>query len=329
MGKISFIYPKVEFYGYKPNIENIAGITYGKEKSSSNIKERLIKRGHNSVFRHETHYFKFKTTISNIRAKVNKIIATNSHIAYIFTEDYCYLAINGNTLIDIKKDKYAYNIFKSIEDYEVDVEEFDNNVAGMITRPTFKFTTSISVTREFNRVSPNNIIERSTRYVNSSTKGHIGVLSKFMIDKGVKPFETSTNVIKYTEDINNAIKSVKNYAILYHILCSICDNFSKYNDMIDYDYKPEEARMVLPLCTMTEVIYTYTKLQWLNILNLRLHDVSGKAHDDIKMLMVEVANFLNYNEIFDINKWMIDNNIERCNIGDGIVSRNTKYKIKI
>lgn len=329
MGLINFIYPKVEHLYVNPAISKIAGVVYGKESSSSNIEEELRKRNHNSVFRHNSKYFKFKAPTHSIKSKINKLISHNSHISYIIGETYWYLVINGNTLIDIKKDSNVYNIYKHLEDYEVNYDEFDNDIAKMLLRHTFKFTTQISTTRELNRVSPNNIIERSTRYINYESKGHNVVIPKSLQDRGLKPFSTYDNSVIYIDDCMNACKHIEKYSPIYHSLTSICSNIKNYNYMISCGYKPEEAREVLPLCTMTKVIYTYNKFEWFKILNNRYKDFTGKAHDNVKVLMEQVANTLNYNDIFDLNKWMVDNNIERCNIGDGIVHRNRKYRITI
>ena len=42
--------------------------------------------------------------------------------------------------------------------------------------------------------------------------------------------------------------------------------------------KPETAREVLPLCTATRVVYTYTFAEWDHIFDLRCEGISGKPH---------------------------------------------------
>ena len=46
----------------------------------------------------------------------------------------------------------------------------------------------------------------------------------------------------------------------------------------------QDARFILPLDTMSKVVYTYTLGEWEYILNMRLWDWTGKAHPDAKIV---------------------------------------------
>ena len=68
--------------------------------------------------------------------------------------------------------------------------------------------------------------------------------------------------------------------------------------------KPEDARFILPLDTMSKVVYTYTVAEWEYIINMRLFDWTGIAHPDAKIIAKQIYDILtkkgwnidNYNE---------------------------------
>nr|UVX92042.1 MAG: Thymidylate synthase complementing protein [Bacteriophage sp.] len=70
--------------------------------------------------------------------------------------------------------------FGYLSKYIVPIEDFRNTEIGFhMMRYTFCVDTQISTSRELNRVSPNSIAEKSTRYV-----------YEYDIDKGWMPKET-------------------------------------------------------------------------------------------------------------------------------------------
>ena len=57
--------------------------------------------------------------------------------------------------------------------------------------------------------------------------------------------------------------------------------------------KPEDARGLLPLDTATKVIYTYSIKEWKHILDLRLYDKTGKAHQNCHIVMQMIKDQIN------------------------------------
>ena len=62
--------------------------------------------------------------------------------------------------------------------------------------------------------------------------------------------------------------------------------------LLKLDFKPQDAREVLPLDTATKVVYTYTVDEWNHILDLRYREVTGKAHPNAKIIASYIAEDL-------------------------------------
>lgn len=135
-------------------------------------------------------------------------------------------------------------------------------------RLTFCITTQISTSRELNRVSPNNIAERSTRFC--SSRGGLAICRPWWIKS---PIEDAVSALSY-----------------YNLAC---EAEKTYMTLLLRGMKPENARGVLPLDTATKVIYTYSVQEWQHILDLRLYDKTGKAHPNCHVVMQMVKDQIN------------------------------------
>ena len=93
-------------------------------------------------------------------------------------------------------------------------------------------------------------------------------------------------------------------------LTALYDAEMGYLAMLDYGAKPEEARAVLPLCLKTELVMTANLREWRHIFQLRAADMTGKAHPQMKELMVPLLDsFIKmYPGIFDDIKEYITKN---------------------
>ena len=82
-------------------------------------------------------------------------------------------------------------------------------------RYTFKVITQISTSRELNRVSPNNIAEQSTRYVNLSKKNGSICQPHWMTDAEVEAWEnddidSNTKLSVYLTSCEGGLKIIMN-----------------------------------------------------------------------------------------------------------------------
>lgn len=246
------------------HIANCASICYGKEEAK--YPERLYKslqnKGHLSVFRHESVYAIIPS------GRLAFMDTAYKHCPYIdirFSGNNCYIATNKNFIFDHVNEPFIHLIL----DNQVEPDYFANTELGYaMMRYTFKITTQISTSRELNRVSPNSITERSTRYVYED-----GTICR-------------PHWIK--EEINREpYKSLKAGYI------DICNNaFETYKHLVDYGMNRQDARGVLPLDTATKVVYTYSVDEWRHIIDLRYYGTTGKPHPNAKIIASKIRQSL-------------------------------------
>lgn len=245
------------------HIARCARVCYASNRNDKNqeLYDRLFKSGHYSMFRHQSKYY--IVPFKDYRLEKLKPYEKCPYIDYIVYDDEIYIATNAQFVMDNPD-------FTYFSEWEVDPFEFENTETGhSLMRWTFKIITQISTSRELNRVSPNNIAEQSTRYVNLSKKGGAICQPHWMSDETVEVFNT-TNILP------DGFYSKNEEAVNY---CWHCDNcFQVYNRLISKGMLPQDARGVLPLDTATVCIYTYSYSEWKEIIAKRVYHTTGKAH---------------------------------------------------
>ena len=256
------------------HIANIARVCYGKDVDGSNpsptggldkdtnLIKRLIDSKHYSVFRNWVHYFILP--VSSLEGiKFYHVWGLNPYVRCMYDRTNMYISFNHHFAIDHK------SYYDSIKEYEVPYEQFSNTEIGhQLCWLTFKCVTQISTSREFNRVSPNNIIERSTRYCYE--EGDI-----------VRPYWLKDNS-PIGED--------------YLAICQSA--FDNYHKLIEQGLPKQDARGVLPLDTKTVVVYTYPVDVWKRIISMRYYGTTGKPHGNAEVLaglIRDEINKLGYN----------------------------------
>lgn len=277
---MKIIEPNVELWEQTDVVNHVARcarICYRKETGNDNkLYRSLLNRKHNSMFRHATYYFIIPSidVISSVDtdkrlwiAKLNELINDAKQLVVGIDiklyKDYYYIVTNGNWNLDHQ------NLLEYINTYAVTAKEFANanEIARNMMRYTFKVTTQISISRELNRVSPNNIAEQSTRYV----------------------YEDGTICRPYwmtNEEVNlyNGGKTpyLKKSTITYFRSCA--HSFKNYKELVDNGMFRQDARGVLPFDTATCCAYTYTINEWRHIIDLRYYGTTGKSHPNAKLI---------------------------------------------
>lgn len=266
------IEPKVELLkedDFYSHVANCARVCYASNNNSNVSDEQfcknvLIANNHLSMFRHSTIYCKYD------RNDWNRYTVDTFHLAQninVIDLGDLYVIMNGQSYLEFKRNNVAENLkidSHIIKDLPNELNEYK--------RFTFKVITQISTSRELNRVSPNNIAERSTRYCN------------------------------YSKDkFGNQICICKPY---YYDNLEIADQLAFINRMSEYEgnylnrisrgWKPEDAREFLPLCTATEVVYTYNVREWRHIIDLRYYGITGKSHPNAKIIVGMIRDQLIY-----------------------------------
>lgn len=266
------IEPKVELLkedNFYSHVANCARVCYASNNNSNISDEQfcknvLIANNHLSMFRHATIYCKYNKNDWNRYTVDTFHLAQNINVIDIGD---LYVIMNGQSYLEFKRNNVAETLkidSHIIKDLPNELNEYK--------RFTFKVITQISTSRELNRVSPNNIAERSTRYCN------------------------------YSKDkFGNQICICKPY---YYDNLEIADQLAFINRMSEYEgnylnrisrgWKPEDAREFLPLCAATEVIYTYNIKEWRRIIDLRYYGTTGKPHPNAKIIVGMIRDQLIY-----------------------------------
>nr|DAR28955.1 MAG TPA: Thymidylate synthase complementing protein [Crassvirales sp.] len=271
------VYLLRQAYDELSHVAQCARICYGRESGNDVATyASLLKRNHLSMLRHETYYAAVPVSHSNgIIYKVINNYMENPYIKYFTLDDKVYIITNGNFIQDIKKSNPI--LLNLIISYRISFDE-----AARITylwshfiRYTFIVNTQISTSRELNRVSPNNIAERSTRYVYED--GSICRPHWMSIEEANR------------YNIDNIVLDVKTK--LYIESCK--KGFDDYKTLVD-DYKMhrQDARGVLPLDTLTKCAYTYSIDEWRHIIDLRYYNTTGVAHPNASIIAGKIRNSL-------------------------------------
>lgn len=276
---MKIIEPKVELWQQGNNAKNhvarCARVCYGRETGNDEATiKRLINDKHWSMFRHGTYYM-----IANDSDKTLETIIINYANTIGFSYDYkkhvYYITVNGNWVLDHKA-QFGY-----ISKYIVPIEDFCNTEIGFhMMRYTFCVDTQISTSRELNRVSPNNIAEKSTRYVyedGSICKPH------WMTDEEV---DYLNNEPIFEEWCNSHKK-----ASIYRDSCN--NSFNKYKLLVDIGMHRQDARGVLPFDTATRCVYTYSVDEWFEIIKKRVYNTTGKSHPNATIICKLIEQELN------------------------------------
>lgn len=278
---MKIIEPKVELWlqdDAKAHVARCARICYGRETGNDEATiKRLVNDKHWSMFRHESVY----AIVPHKDVKYLWYYVTVNYMEcpYIdwirFGNNY-YIATNGNFLLNVEKKSPV--LYKWLTKYRVDVLTF-NNVSQEVSnlmRYTFKVTTQISTSRELNRVSPNSIAERSTRYVYED--GSI-----------CRPHWMSK---EEANEFNNNHKAGMTTAGRNYINSCI-QSFGTYKDLIEINgIHRQDARGILPLDTATECVYSYSVKEWRAIIDLRYYGTTGVPHSNTKIIASMIRNEL-------------------------------------
>ena len=264
------------------------------EKDARTV-DNLIKSKHNSVFRHWIHYIKFR---NDIYPEIYSIARTIQNAPQVQLRNTGYLTLmtfNHNVVIDYPL--YCEALLK----FEVTLEEFVNTEYAEDLRCfTFACRTQISTSRELNRVSPNAIVERSTRYVEEGTicephwftSNYDEYYYKYDYDNYCHYLAGDDNV--WHPFVNFPIHLAKyNQPQLQRYLLKVNETFEDYSALINEGMAKEDARGLLPLDTMTIVIYTYSLSEWKRIIDNRYYGKTGRPHPNCFIIAGDIRNAIN------------------------------------
>ena len=254
--------------GIYQQIERAGRVCY---KSENNTTEdsakpfvgRMIEHEHYAMLEHGTAYLTCNHGELPLYAN-NKF----SHVNTIDGKDY----ITTNLRV------MAEN--KTLEDlkYRTDFEKGKHEL-----RITVHFTTQIAITREYNRHRANSMAEQSTRYCNY-TKNKFGSEISINLPTWVKG-DLEINDEKFVELCEDVANEETNdwTPIDAWLFANQAAEFA-YMKLIAMGCKPQEARVILPLDTNTELVHTAFVSDWKHFFDLRALGTTGAPHPDAKIL---------------------------------------------
>lgn len=282
---MKFIEPSVELWieenvvDSSQHIARCARVCYGKEDKEPNLEadkkmvDGLIKRGHLSMLRHASVYSSyFNPNWSDSEFVHMELYHGSGAVDCLYSTNRQFFWEHGeigNAPDCYDKDFGCFAAEDELSQAQVLEMCREDPRVFKVYRLTFCITTQISTSRELNRVSPNNIAERSTRYC--SSKDGLEICEPWWIygchcyrEEKVKQYEAG---LKHAE--------------------------SAYLALVMSGMKLEDARGVLPLDTATKVIYTYTVEEWQHILDLRFYGKTGRPHPNARLVTSMVRDQIN------------------------------------
>lgn len=280
---MKFIEPSVELWieenvvDSSQHIARCARVCYGKEDKEPNLEadkkmvDGLIKRGHLSMLRHASVYSSyFNPNWSDSEFVHMELYHGSGAVDCLYSTNRQFFWEHGeigNAPDCYDKDFGCFAAEDELSQAQVLEMCKEDPRVFKVYRLTFCITTQISTSRELNRVSPNNIAERSTRYC--SSKDGLEICKPWWFDVKEKPAYCY-----------NSYKAWKNAE-------------EAYKAALELGMKPEDARGVLPLDTATKVIYTYTVEEWQHILDLRFYGKTGRPHPNARLVTSMVRDQIN------------------------------------
>lgn len=254
--------------GIYQQIERAGRVCY---KSENNTTEdsakpfvgRMIEHEHYAMLEHGTVYLTCNHGELPLYAS-NKF----SHVNTIDGKDYI------TTNLRVMAENKTLEDLKYCADFEKGKHEL---------RITVHFTTQIAITREYNRHRANSMAEQSTRYCNY-TKNKFGSEISINLPTWVKG-DLETNDEKFVELCEDVANEETNdwTPIDAWLFANQAAEFA-YMKLIAMGCKPQEARVILPLDTNTELVHTAFVSDWKHFFDLRALGTTGAPHPDAKIL---------------------------------------------
>lgn len=251
---ISGIYKQIEFAGrtcYKSHDK----IT---SDSAKEFVDRMVKSGHGAMLEHGTVYLKVPKTdttyVIGVKYETNKYSKSN------YVNGDWYVTTNLRVLVE--------------NDWLEDLQYVCEPTEHHERRITVKFVCDRGVSHEFVRHRVFSFAQESTRYCNYS-KDKFGneityILPCWLDEEDVKAFEINKNT-GFDRELND--KDI--------FLFTLEELEEAYKLLIEADWKPQQARAILPNALKTELIMTGFISDWKHFFKLR---DAGSAHPQAREL---------------------------------------------
>lgn len=161
-------------------------------------------------------------------------------------------------------------------------------------RVAVHFTTQVAITREFNRHRADSMAEQSTRYCNYSKAkfgNEIGVNLPVWVRREMVSTEWETladgervalgghRLVELARKVADGTATAIDNWLFANLAAE-----RAYMNLVGMGHKAQEARVVLPLDTNTELVHTAFVSDWKHFFDLRAIGITGMPHPDAKVL---------------------------------------------
>lgn len=230
------------------------------EDSAKEFVDRMIKLRHGAMLEHGTIYLTIAKTAMNIGDPIFYVRNKYSKV----NEDDLFYYITTNMRVIVENDR--------LDDLQYQVDPTEHHEK----RITVKFICDRGVSHEFVRHRVFSFAQESQRYCNYSKNKFNNEITF------IKPswWNYNSSIIESGE----------------RCFCEIlqkCEGY--YKLLLDMGYKPQEARVVLPNATKTELVMTGFKSDWENFFELRCskaaHPDAQKLANELKELLINVKKY--------------------------------------
>lgn len=235
------------------------------ENSAKEFVDRMIKLGHGAMLEHGTIYLKIDKTEDGHLPPARLYWSDGNHKKYTRVRKHGNsIYVTTNLRVIVENDR--------LDDLQYQVEPTEHHEK----RITAKFICDRGVSHEFVRHRVFSFAQESQRYCNYSKDKFNNEITFIM------PSWWNYN--------SSIIESGERY------FCEIlqkCEDY--YKSLLDMGYKPQEARVVLPNATKTELVMTGFESDWENFFELRCskaaHPDAQKLANELKELLINVKKY--------------------------------------
>jgi thymidylate synthase (FAD) len=242
--------------------------------------DRMIKSLHTAMLEHGSVYLLYRLGGSedNVARDAEKRYALNRFSRVRTTDKAVLVTTNLRVLVE--------------NGWMDDLRHLSEPTADHELRVTVHFTTQVAITREFNRHRANSMAEQSTRYCNYS-KAKFG--NEISVNLPTWVAEAEEQQGQPLSDAGQLLELAKK---VVEGTATDLENWSfanlaaekAYLNLIGAGRKPQEARVVLPLDTHTELVHTAFVSDWKHFFDLRALGTTGAPHPDAKALALPLYN---------------------------------------
>lgn len=277
---MKFVKPSVELWEHGWELKDIwnhvakcARVCYQTKQSSDEDGEAFVRRvifrhtpdscpfNHLSVLEHGTVYMIMPAEVGR------KYVGNHYSKVYFGKADWDNPEEEGNAYVTTNLRVLVENEWLEFDKQYITPRHILHN-----GRITLSIITDIGVSRELNRHRCHSVSEESTRYCNYAGNKFGNELTFIMPEW-------------YDElDEDNEAQEV------FKLECQQAEVV--YLRLKELGWTAQQARQVLPLSLKTQVIHTAFTLDWMDFLDLRFFEYSGKVHPNMKAVSAQIKKII-------------------------------------